>query len=141
MKSVILAGLLVAGFTGNFAMANEQDTQSSDGVLKYSYNFVYLKCESSSCGDIVTRRYPMKVYYKFVPDIPPHSEVRIYWNKNVPAGVSAGKRVAHTEGATCPDGSKMKAKWFLDSSFRPTTAIATDCNGVDHTYSVHEFHF
>ncbi|MFC3034402.1 hypothetical protein ACFOEE_17995 [Pseudoalteromonas fenneropenaei] len=112
-----------------------------DGVLKYSHNYVYLKCESSACGGSVTRWFPMKVYYKFKADIPPHSEVRLYWNKNEPADVAAGTRTAYTLGDFCPDGSRMQAKWFLDSRFVPTSAIATDCDGQEHTYSVHEFSF
>ncbi|MBQ4810604.1 hypothetical protein J8M20_04625 [Pseudoalteromonas luteoviolacea] len=141
MKNTLLASTLLVGMMSFGALASEQTTQSTDGVLKYSYNFVYLKCESTSCNGLITRWYPMKVYYKSVPGIPPYSEARLYWNQNVPADIPAGKRIAHTIGAECPDGSNMTAKWFLDSKFKPVSALATDCSGIEHTYSVHEFHF
>ncbi|KZN36655.1 hypothetical protein N474_23585 [Pseudoalteromonas luteoviolacea CPMOR-2] len=141
MKKALLASALLASIMSFGSQASEVTTNVDDGVLKYSYNFVYLKCESASCNGAITRWHPIKVYYKFIADIPPHSEVRLYWNKNVPAGIAAGKRVAHTIGAECPDGSNMTAKWFLDSAFKPVSALATDCDGVEHTYSVHEFHF
>ncbi|OHU87921.1 MULTISPECIES: hypothetical protein [Pseudoalteromonas] len=136
MKKVLLASLLTCGVFSLPSSAN-----NDDGVLKYSYSYVYLKCQSDSCNGAVTRWYPMKVYYKQLGGIPPHNEVRVYWNKNVPADIAAGRDIAHTLGDYCPDGSRMTAKWFIGSNFKPTSAIATDCSGQEHMYSVHEFHF
>ncbi|KID55863.1 hypothetical protein JF50_16075 [Pseudoalteromonas luteoviolacea] len=141
MKTLFLASTLLASIISVNGSATEVKKSADDGLLKYSYNFVYLKCESASCNGAITRWYKMSVFYKFIADVPPHSEVRIYWNENVPVGRSAGKRVAYTKGAACSDGSNMTAKWFLDSAFKPVTAIATDCDGLEHTYSVHQFNF
>lgn len=136
MKKQLVGLLMAVGVMTGSGSAMAAD----DGTLKYSHNLVYLKCQSASCNGIVTGWHSMKVYHKYIAGIPPHSEARLYWNQNEPADIAAGTSIAHTEGASCPDGSRMKAKWFL-SNFKPTSAVATDCDGVEHFYSVHEFNF
>ncbi|BBN81840.1 hypothetical protein PA25_18250 [Pseudoalteromonas sp. A25] len=137
MKILLATSILTFALLSNSSFANTNE----DGVLKYAHSMVYLKCKSTSCSGIVTRWHSMKVYYKQLAGLPPHSEARIYWNKNEPADISAGRYEAHTLGDYCPDGTRMTATWFLGSNFKPTSAIATDCSGQEHTYSVHEFNF
>lgn len=145
MKKLVVGVLLTLGIIGSVS-ALPQDpidppAPSSDGVLKYSHSLVYLKCISASCNGFVSNWHSMKVHYKFIPDVPPHSESRLYWNNNVPADIAAGTSVAHTLGDTCPDGSRMTAEWYLDGNFKPVTAKSIDCDGVEHFFSVHEFNF
>ncbi|CAM3973899.1 hypothetical protein [Pseudoalteromonas byunsanensis] len=135
MNKILATSLLALGLFSTSSLA------ASDGSLKYSYSYVYLKCQSASCDGAVTRWHKMEVFYKQAGGIPPHNEVRVYWNKNEPADIAEGRYFAHTNGDFCPDGSRMTAKWIIGSDFRPTAAIATDCSGQEHTYSVHEFHF
>ncbi|WDE03203.1 hypothetical protein SG34_017555 [Thalassomonas viridans] len=136
-KKSLLAALVLAS-------SSLAATAADDGTLKYSHSLVYLKCEAGACTPGTTTHFSsMKVYYKYIADIPPHSEARLYWNNNEPADISAGKNVAHTVAGECPAGSSethLTAKWFL-SDFKPVTAITTDCNGLTYTYSVHEFNF
>ncbi|WDE13967.1 hypothetical protein [Thalassomonas haliotis] len=118
-------------------------TAADDGVEKYS-KLVYLECQGGACTPGSTTPIgAMTVYYKYEAGIPPYSEARLYWRNNVPADIAAGPNLAHTVAGECPAGSvetHLTAKWYL-SNFEPVTAIATDCDGKEYFYSVHEFIF
>ncbi|KZN60184.1 hypothetical protein N473_24710 [Pseudoalteromonas luteoviolacea CPMOR-1] len=91
MRTLLLASTLLASIISVNGSATEVTKSADDGLLKYSYNFVYLKCESASCNGAITRWYKIRVFHKFIADVPPHSEVRIYSNENVLVGRSSGK--------------------------------------------------
>ncbi|WDE01275.1 hypothetical protein [Thalassomonas actiniarum] len=136
-KKTLLAALVLA--SSSFAAA-----ASDDGVEKYSDSLVYLKCIGGACTPGTTTPFrAMTVYYKYEVGTPPHSEARLYWNQNVPAGIAAGRDIAHTVAGACPAGSvnsELTATWYL-SDFKPVTAKAVDCDNKEYFYSVHEFDF
>ncbi|TQV87312.1 hypothetical protein [Aliikangiella coralliicola] len=114
----------------------EQKITSADGELKFS-GYLNLTCASpETCGTYSSGWHKAKVYSKFTPGIPPSLEMRIYWKKNVPAGIAAGRHVAKAIGDGCPDGSNMTATWLLDSNGTPIYAVSKDCNGLRHEFNV-----
>ncbi|WP_444997821.1 hypothetical protein [Aliikangiella sp. IMCC44359] len=117
--------------------SNIQSSTSSNEVLKYT-DIIALKCATpSTCGTYTSSWHRVYVYEDLIIDIPPRLEMKLYWNKNKPAGIAAGRYKAKTIGDTCPDGSKMKADWILNSNGAPVYAIATDCNGVRNEFDIH----
>jgi|GEM_PF-5817233 len=136
-KKTLLAAFVLA--SSSFAAS-----ATDDGVEKYSHPLVYLKCIGGACTPgTTTPMRAMTVYYKYEVGTPPHSEARLYWNKNVPADIAAGPDIAHTIAGECPAGSSethLTGTWYL-SNFEPITAKAIDCDGKEYFYSVHEFNF
>ena len=105
-------------------------TTSAAEVFKFSHAQAKLSCTTPSTCGTYSATHPIKVFQD-------GSQMRLYWNLNAPAGISAGNYIAHTKGASCPLGSSisnMTAQWTLDRSARPTSAIATHCDGFTESH-------
>lgn len=150
LKRILFASCIsVASFAGTtMALDVEQSgvnaeplATSADGELVFS-GYLNLVCDSpSTCGSYSSGWHHAKVYKKVKLDIPPSTEMRLYWKENRPAGIPAGRYTAKTIGAQCPDGSNMTADWSLTFGGAPHKATSVDCDGVLHRFKVHQLPF
>ncbi|MCW9016753.1 MAG: hypothetical protein OQJ89_07305 [Kangiellaceae bacterium] len=144
-KKILFASCVsFAGLTGSAIALDiaqgevnaEPLSTSADGQLVFS-GYLNLVCDSpTTCGTYSSGWHYAKVYKKVKLDIPPSTEMRLYWKENRPAGIPAGRYTAKTIGAECPDGTNMTADWSLTFGGAPHKATSVDCDGVLHRFKV-----